>query len=176
MRIERQGEGEKRRQGENIASRVSVSSRPFVAIICSACGTEAQRQFAKYCLVCGKYLQEDYQPLDTLRASNRLQRKDFPETSVEREKTERLFEEENNGAANLAWAFVVYSMVPYLGILFCPGAILMSGVGMYLAYRRPYLGGQKLSIYSISLSFVILAIQILLWWLLYIIPELNRPV
>ena len=140
---------------------------------CSACGTEAQREFAKYCLVCGKFLHEDYQPLDSLRASNRLPKTNFKsETSPE---IENLFEEENNGVGNLAWAFVVYSMVPYLGILFSPGAVLMSGVGIFVAYRKPYLGGQKMAIYSFILSFVILAIQILLWWLLYLIPELNRP-
>jgi hypothetical protein len=37
---------------------------------CLACGTPAQREFAKYCLVCGKFLLEDYQPLDSLRAVN----------------------------------------------------------------------------------------------------------
>jgi hypothetical protein len=139
---------------------------------CLACGTEAQREFAKYCLVCGKLLLEDYQPLDSLRASNRLPKTKFKtETTTE---IKNLFEEENNGAASLAWAFVVYSMVPYLGILFTPGAVLMSGVGLYIAYRKPYLGGQKMAIYSFILSFVILAIQILLWWLLYIIPELSK--
>ena len=139
---------------------------------CSACGTEAQREFAKYCLVCGKFLHEDYQPLDSLRASNRLPKTKFKtETSPE---IENLFEKENNGAASLAWAFVVYSMVPYLGILFSPGAVLMSGVGIFVAYRKPYLGGKKMTIYSFILSFVILAVQILLWWLLYIIPELNK--
>ena len=152
---------------------LSIINYPLsIKKICSACGSEAQREFAKYCLVCGKFLREDYQPLDSLRASNRLPKTKFKSETLP--EIENLFEEENNGAGNLAWAFVVYSMVPYLGILFSPGAVLMSGVGIFVAYRKPYLGGQKMAIYSFILSLVILAIQILLWWLLYLIPELNR--
>ena len=139
---------------------------------CLACGTPAQREFAKYCLVCGKFLLEDYQPLDSLRASNRLPKTNFKaEISPE---IENLFEEENNRATSLAWAFVVYSMVPYFGILFSPGAILMSSVGVFVELRKPFSENRKMAVYSIILSFVILAIQILLWWLLYIIPELNK--
>ena len=138
---------------------------------CSACGAKAQRKFAKYCLVCGKSLFEDYQPLDSLRASNRLPKTNF-ETGELVEK-ENLFGEESR-AANLAWAFVVYSMVPYLGILFFPGAILMSGVSLVIESRKSVPENRKMAIYSVVLSLVIFAIQILLWWLLYVIPELNR--
>ena len=74
----------------------------------------------------------------------------------------------------MASAFVVYSLVPYLGILFCPGALLMGGIGVFISHRKPYLGGGRTSVYSIALSLIILAVQILLWWLLYLIPELGK--
>ena len=143
---------------------------------CSACGADIEREFSKFCRVCGKLLLEEYQPLDTLRASYRLHGKSFQfEKSAERQ-AESLFEENRNSASATASAFVVYSLVPYLGILFCPGAFLMGGIGVFISHRRPYLGGGKTSLYSIALSLIIFAIQILLWWLLYIIPELGRNI
>ncbi len=142
---------------------------------CSACGAEARRGDAKFCLVCGKLLREDYQPLDRLRASYRLQGKSFVFAESENaENTENLFGENKNSASEAAKALVVYALVPYLGILFCPLALLSGGIGIVTAYRKPYLGGGKTSRYSIVCGIIIFAVQILLWWLLYIIPELRR--
>ena len=143
---------------------------------CSACGTAIEREFSKFCRVCGKLLLEDYQPLDTLRASYRLQGKSFQFETAEALRAENLFDENKNSASATASAFVVYSLVPYLGILFCPGAFLMGGIGVFAARRKPLLGGGRTSLYSIILSIIVFAIQILLWWLLYIIPELGRRV
>ncbi len=142
------------------------------SLLCSACGTEAEREFAKFCRVCGKLLLEDYQPLDTLRASYRLQGKKFQFEAEE--EIPDLFKENKNSASSTAAAFVVYSLVPYLGILFCPGAFVMGGIGIFTAYRKPYLGGGRTSVYSIILSIIIFAVQVFLWWLLYIIPELGK--
>jgi len=139
---------------------------------CSACGADIGREFAKFCRVCGKLLLEEYQPLDTLRASYRLQGKSFQ--FEKEEEITNLFAENKNSASATAAAFVVYSLVPYLGILFCPGAFVMGSIGVFVSHRKPYLGGGKTSVYSIVLSVIIFAIQILLWWLLYIIPELGR--
>lgn len=160
---------------ESEANRVvfsAFSASNAVQTICSACGAETPRDSAKFCRVCGKLLLEDYQPLDTLRASYRMQGKSFQfhETA---EITE-LFEENKNSASSTASAFVVYSLVPYLGILFCPGAFVMGSIGAVVSYRNPNVGGGRTSIYSIVLSLVIFVIQILLWWLLYIIPELGK--
>ena len=167
---ERRGDTETRRHGDKIAA--PQSRRVSVSQVCSACGTEIEREFAKFCRVCGKHLLEEYQPLDALRASYRLQGKDFQFGKPEQ--VADLFAENKNSASATAAAFVVYSLVPYLGILFCPGAFVMGGVGAFAAYRRPYLGGGKTSVYSIVLSVIIFAVQIFLWWLLYIIPELGR--
>jgi len=148
--------------------------------ICPACGSDARRDDAKFCSVCGKLLREDYQPLDNLRASYRLQGKSFAigktsktEKSIE-ERNENLFDENKNSASETAKAFVVYSLVPYLGILFCPFAVLTGGIGVFVSYRKPYLGGGRASVYSIILGFIVFAVQIFLWWLLYFIPEIGR--
>jgi hypothetical protein len=169
---EGRGESETRRHGDKIPASQSV--RPSASQICSACGAKIEREFAKFCRICGKHLLEEYQPLDTLRASYRLQGKNFQFEKSEKRNGENLFAENKNSASATAAAFVVYSLVPYLGILFCPGAFVMGGVGAFVSYRKPYLGGGKTSVYSIVLSVVIFAIQILLWWLLYVIPELGR--
>jgi hypothetical protein len=71
---------------------------------------------------------------------------------------------------------VVYSMVPYLGILFIPFAFAISGAGYIVSYRRPQLGGRKLAMVCIGLTFLVLGVQIFLWWLLYIIPELGAKI
>lgn len=145
--------------------------------MCSACGAEAQRLGAKFCLVCGKNLREDYQPLDSLRASYRMQGKTFaPVETAPREDLQKLFETNENSASETAWACLVYSLVPYLGILFVPLTFIVGGFGVFVSYRKPYLGGRRLSLASIGLSFVVLMVQIFLWWLLYIIPELGRGI
>lgn len=145
-------------------------------IFCPACGTRIERESAKFCRVCGKLLLEDYEPLDTLRASYRLQGRNFPATAPPKQNEITLFEENKNSASSTAWAFVVYSLVPYIGILFCPGALLMGGIGVFVSYRKPYLGGGQTAVYSIAVSFIVFAVQVFLWWLLYIIPELRKSI
>ncbi|MET0752438.1 MAG: hypothetical protein ABWZ66_03655 [Pyrinomonadaceae bacterium] len=142
--------------------------------VCSACGAEARRGNAKFCLTCGKLLEEDYQPLDTLRSSYRMQGKTFLIENSKKEEITNLFERNENSVAHTAWACVVYSFVPYLGILFVPLAFLVGGFGYFVSYRQPNLGGRRLALACIALSFIVLAIQIFLWWLLYIIPELGK--
>src|SRR5437763_13847895 len=80
---------------------------------------------------------------------------------------------ERNYASDTAWACIVYSIVPYLGIIFVPFAMLTSAIGYYASVRYPYQGGRRLAVIYISLSFVILAIQLVLWSLFYFIPEFH---
>lgn len=148
----------------------------FVNSVCSACGAEARRGNAKFCLTCGKLLEEDYQPLDTLRSSYRLQGKTFLIENKRTEEITNLFERNENSISHTAWACVVYSFVPYLGILFVPLAFLVGGFGYFASYRQPNLGGRRLALICVALSLVVLAIQIFLWWLLYVIPELGRQI
>ena len=158
---------------ESKREKLSVIHFPL-SVICPACGTAAARDYAKFCRVCGKLLLEEYQPLYALLASYRLQGKSFQ--IAENEKIGELFVENRSAAASTALAFVVYSLIPYLGILFCPGAFLMGGIGALVSYRKPHLGGGRASIYSVVLSVVIFAVQIFLWWLLYYIPELRSGI
>ena len=173
-----QEETETRREGdtERRNNRVAESPRPRIEQICVACGTPAERENAKYCLICGKILSEDYQPLDSLRSSYNMQGKSFFVENKPSEQITDLFEINKNSVSEMAWASFVYSMVPFLGVLFIPVTLLIGSYGFGVAISKPDLGGRKLSLISIGLSFPVLGLQIFFWWLLYIIPELAGRV
>lgn len=170
--------GQRERESERRGEKFSPSLRPFISpsLICPACGTQAERETAKYCPVCGKVLNEDYQPLDTLRSSYRLQGKSFLIENAETEEITDLFEINRNSVSEMAWASFVYSMVPFLGILFIPVTFVIGIYGVGISLKHPKVGGKRLSLISMGLSFPVLGIQIFFWWLLYIIPELAGRV
>ena len=141
---------------------------------CAACGNTHSRSTSKYCPVCGTLMSEDYEPLDAIRSSYGMQRKALTiEKPAAAASPLSLFTVERNAMSDTAWACVVYSMGPYLGILFVPLAFVIGGIGYVVARQRPQLGGKRIAIVSVGLSFGILVVQIFLWWLLYIIPEIG---
>lgn len=73
------------------------------------------------------------------------------------------------GLPGTARAFATYSLVPYLGILFCPGAVVLGTVGVIKSSRSPE--GRKVCYVSTIVGVVVLAIQVLLWWMLYQAPS-----
>ena len=161
---------------------------------CPACGAGARRAGARFCATCGRELRgaAEYFPLDSLRASYHLQ--DRRGTGRVAVRVGHLvahasrgagaapphprampLDRNANGAAGVALAFVTYSLVPYLGILFCPGALVMGGVGLLRAQRAPHVGGRRAAATSIVLGVVVFGAQLFLWWILYKIPEWTRP-
>jgi hypothetical protein len=84
---------------------------------------------------------------------------------------ERLFDSEPSFASDPAFACMVYSMVPYVGIVFTPLALLL-GIGSYLiSRRRSEAEGERRALFCIGASILVLGVQLFLWWLLYFIPE-----
>ena len=80
-------------------------------------------------------------------------------------------EDNRGGLAATAKAFATYSLVPYLGILFCPGAVLFGSLGVARSYRRRNEAGDRKSCYSSAIAgVVVLLLQTLLWWILYKVP------
>jgi hypothetical protein len=146
---------------------------------CAACGARAQRPSARYCSTCGRTLGQDYFPTDSLRASYRFDRpavmkeRAGGDVAARRNGAARLMQpRETNGAASTALAFATYALVPYVGILFCPGAVLAGGIGLLRSYRAPHMGGGRRSAATgLLLGLLILCAQLLLWWLLYKVPE-----
>ncbi|MBA2339314.1 MAG: zinc-ribbon domain-containing protein, partial [Pyrinomonadaceae bacterium] len=114
--------------------------------LCPACGAEVQRSSARFCSTCGRSLDAlGYRPADSLRASYHQHRarivvKAATPKWVRGQRRiicvggagqKTIFPHNLNAATATALAFVVYSHIPYLGILFCPGAIVMGGVGLF---------------------------------------------
>jgi hypothetical protein len=82
--------------------------------------------------------------------------------------------EKGQSLAATAKAFATYSLVPYLGILFCPGAVVVGGLGIVESYRageRDYRIGCYI---SLIVGFLVLVVQSLLWWILYKVPVWAR--
>ena len=76
-----------------------------------------------------------------------------------------------NALTATARAFATYSLVPYLGILFCPGAVIVGTVGVVRSYRPGQTSdGRKVCYISTIAGVVVLALQLLLWWILYRVP------
>ncbi|MBX3268361.1 MAG: hypothetical protein KF831_16810 [Acidobacteria bacterium] len=143
--------------------------------VCSACGTSVRFSEEKFCPVCNKLLSEDYQPLDSLRSSYGLQRQTLQMGEAGVVSAEQVFgvRRENN-LAELSWACFVYSLVPYLGILFIPVTFLLGTAAGIASVRRDDRAGMRLGFGTVAGSLPVLAVQILLWWLLYLIPELGH--
>ena len=84
-------------------------------------------------------------------------------------------EETRGGIAATARAFATYSLVPYLGILFCPGAVLLGSLGVARSYRDTQDSQHRRTCYiSLLMGVVVLAVQLLLWWILYKVPEWSK--
>jgi hypothetical protein len=162
---------------------------------CGACGARARRASARFCSTCGRAHGGGYFPADSLRASYRFERPRVTRTNAaasnERGRRARragrqtsfrgesfggdvMFGGDRNGAAASALAFAAYALVPYLGILFCPGAVLCGGVGLLRAWRSPQRGGRRESALGLALGLLIFCAQLLLWWVLYKVPEWSR--
>lgn len=140
---------------------------------CPACGSETvESGLRKLCDVCGKLLSEGFQPLDAIRSSHKMQRRglDFQATA---DKATSLFEHDEPLTSRVAWACTVYSMVPYLGVIFVPFALLLGSFDYVKDRRGRVPGSGRSAIVPLALSVFVLAVQILLWSLLYIIPKIG---
>jgi hypothetical protein len=75
------------------------------------------------------------------------------------------------GLAGTARAFATFSLVPYLGILFCPAAVVLGAVGIVQSHRSPQVS-DSISIYYVSaiVGLGVLGIQVWFWWILYHVP------
>jgi len=79
-----------------------------------------------------------------------------------------------SGLPGTARAFATYSLVPYLGIVFCPGAVVLGTVGVVRSYRSqmtPAESSRGVCYASTIVGLVVLAVQLLLWWMLYQAPR-----
>ena len=84
-----------------------------------------------------------------------------------------LFDDGSPLVSSSAWACTVYSMVPYLGILFIAPALLLSGLAFLRAQQNEERSEVRNAMIAATVSVLLLAVQLVLWWLLYLIPEIG---
>lgn len=144
---------------------------------CSACGTDGNRGKARFCMLCGQELEDlTYFPVASLRATYNARRESTANqlravSNEHRTIFTKTSSANRNGASSTALAFVTYALVPYLGILFCPGAVLMGGIGIVRQWRVPNLGGRNAAYAGVVFGIVIFSAQVFLWWILYKVPQ-----
>ena len=152
---------------------------------CPACGAKARRLAARFCHTCGRSfaIDSDYLPADALRASYHLQReaarpalrvrhKSVAQEFVARRGSAKLpFAPRRNSAAALALAAIVYALIPFLGIIFCPAAILCGMLGAVRARRSFAMDGWRAALFSIFAGVGIFCAQVWLWMILRHIPH-----
>ena len=76
----------------------------------------------------------------------------------------QLFDDERPFASSAVWACVVYSLVPFVGVVFVP-LIFVFGV-IVLARGERTFG-------AMGAGVAILIMQLVLWWLMYVVPRWN---
>jgi hypothetical protein len=87
------------------------------------------------------------------------------------DKVPRKHNQQLPGLATTARAFATYSLVPYLGILFCPGAVVVGTLGVFRSYSSPNMAAARTACYlSTAAGVTVLIVQLLLWWILYQVP------
>lgn len=73
-----------------------------------------------------------------------------------------LYEEKTPFTTSAIWACVVYSLVPFVGVVFVPFVVVFGVVGLARGER---------TFRAIGAGVIILVVQLVLWWLLYVVPK-----
>ena len=79
-----------------------------------------------------------------------------------------LFEEKKPFTSSAVWACAVYSLVPFVGIVFVPFIYIFGAVA--------FLKGDPIDRRALFFGVVILAVQFVLWWLMYLVPKWGMQV
>ena len=162
-------------QGRGEAWR-GVASAP----VCPACGAQARRAGANFCSTCGRGLHERaYAPADALLASYHLQYS-RPPMLIERWMrggAESAPSSRRAGVPRLitpgsALVIVVLTFVPFLGILFCPCAVVLGAVTLRRAHLgRVAQGEMRVAAFSLACGVLVFGVQSFLWWVLYLLTK-----
>jgi hypothetical protein len=151
-------------------SRQSIDSTDRVA--CPVCGAARNRESARFCAACGQDLSADYAPAGLLKASYHRRRQSSPAPVGQLELPARWLSRED-GLTALAFAFVTFSVVPFLGILFCPVALLL-GICCFARRKTHARIGLGRPTVAIALTVVVSTVQVGLWWMLTHVPGAER--
>ncbi len=144
----------------------STNDEERASLVCRSCGAAQRRASARFCVVCGSRLEHDYAPSSALRASYR-----FAPVRLLEDRASARGEAAHTSdlCASTALAFMIYSLVPYVGIIFSPGALLFGLAGLWRRGVR-----HRASVVALVGGALIFVFQVFLWWILYKIPEWSR--
>jgi hypothetical protein len=142
--------------------------------VCAKCGRGGHRAKARFCSGCGTKLEEGYAPAEGLKESYSSLAYRKPRKGRDGTHHRSSIRETRPTNPESALAFVTYALVPYLGILFCPGAVLAGGLGLYRSVGPGREIRRRGALMAILLGLLTFVIQLFLWWLLYKIPEWRR--
>jgi NADH:ubiquinone oxidoreductase subunit 6 (subunit J) len=78
-----------------------------------------------------------------------------------------LFDESKPFASSAVWACAVYSLLPFIGVVFVPFIFVFGVVGLVR-------GEQTWR--AMAAGVLILMIQLVLWWLMYVVPKWGLQV
>lgn len=76
-----------------------------------------------------------------------------------------VFEERKPFASSAVWACAVYALVPFIGVVFFPLIFVFGVVAL--------LRGEQSSLRAMGAGVLVLIVQLVLWWLLYLVPKWN---
>jgi hypothetical protein len=153
------------------------SSREASVVSCPACGAAARRAGAHFCATCGRGLREhSYAPADSLLASYHLQHsrpamligQGMRGVGSERATANRRLEESGVLTGGSALVIIIFAFMPFIGILFCPCAVVM---GVIHLRRATDAHGQRVAVFNIVCGILILGAHAFLWWLLYLMAQ-----
>ena len=74
-----------------------------------------------------------------------------------------LFGEKKPFAGSAVWACTVYALVPLVGVVFLP-FVLVLGIASLVR-------GDVSALRPMAMGLVILAVQLVFWWVLYAVPK-----
>ena len=80
---------------------------------------------------------------------------------------------DENKTVSTAKAFATYALMPFLGILFCPGALLLGSVGLINSRLRAT-AVRNSSLLLMAIATAELIAQLTLWWIMYKVPEWSH--
>lgn len=141
---------------------------------CAACGSGASRSGARFCSTCGHSLSGDYAPAALLQASYHQRRMAAFGASLNSEPAALMISRQNNLTAG-AFAFVTFSVVPFLGVLFCPFALLLGMCSWLQSTRHPNPIRTVRPAIAVALAVVISGVQLSLWWMLVNVTTMAGP-
>jgi hypothetical protein len=79
-----------------------------------------------------------------------------------------LFDESKPFASSAVWACAVYSLVPFVGVVFIPFIFVFGVVGV--------VRGEGSVFKAMGAGVGILVVQLVLWWLMYVVPKWGLQV